>query len=250
MQIATRSFCLSRNTKLKYEDSEVLKVYRKGDYGVPASELIKSLNIPDLSSLKLEYTSNELRDNFENGKKLYEVLKISPLQASDERLWVFLTHNLFSDYMRKLRPIDAKTNGRYIQEHYFVPTLGGLFRNDISLLWWMFHFTVLDRDCQDMYKLTKELFSMRDYMRTLFGGLIGRAIGVRHGVLEFVSNNEQLFQDEKQDKIRFIIRMLNQTAGPTLISFLSKQEILYILQIYLFFFQGYQPSLIFCQRCL
>lgn len=230
MEIATRSFCVGRNTKLKFEEQDILKIYRNGDFDVPAFERIKSSKIPELTGLKMEYTSNELRDNFENGRRLYEALKITPLQASDERLWVFLTHNTFKAYMQKLRPIGEKTNGRYIQEHYFVPTLGGLLRNDISLLWWMFYFTTQDENSHDRYKLTKELFSMRDYMRTLFGGLIGRATGVRHGVLEFVVNNEALFRDEKQDKIRFIIRMLNQTAGPTLISFLSKNEVGEILQ--------------------
>lgn len=229
MQIATRSFCLARNTKLKFEDSDTVKLYRKGSFDVPVSEQIQSVKIPSLENVKLEYTSNELRDNFENGKKIYEALKITPVQASDERLWVFLTHNTFKEYMQKLRPIDDK-NGRYIQEHYFVPNLGGLLRNDISLLWWLFHFTVQQDNPKDKYALTKELFSMRDYMRTLFGGLIGRALGVRHGVLEFVSNNGPLFQDEKQDKVRFIIKMLNQKAGPTLISFLSKKEVAELLQ--------------------
>jgi hypothetical protein len=228
MQIAKKSFCLSRNTKLKFEDPDLLSVYKCGNFDVPESERLSSLQIPDLTDLRFEYKSNDLRDNFGNGKKLYEKLQITPLQASDERLWVYLTHVTFKDYMLKLRPIENK-GGTYIKTHYFVQTAKYLFLNDISLLWWLFHLSAQPENKNDPYRLTRELFSLADYTRTLFGGNIGRALGVRYGVLEFVASHEDLFKNYKAQKVRFLIRLLNQTAGHTLISFLSNQDIYEIL---------------------
>ena len=70
MQIAKKSFCLLRNTKLKLEDPKLLSLYRSGKFDVPETERLNSPIISDLTDLKFDYKSNELRDNYENGKKL------------------------------------------------------------------------------------------------------------------------------------------------------------------------------------
>jgi hypothetical protein len=230
MQIAKSAYCSTLNTRLALGDKALLELYKSGKFDIPTSERINTSKIPDITGLKLSYTSNMLRDNFENGKALYESLPITPLQASDERLWVFLTHVTFKKYMLELRPIDEKSTGKFIKTHYFVPSAKFLFLNDISLLWWMFHFSVKPENKKDPYLLTRELFSMADYTRHLFGGKIGRARGVRHGVLSFVVNNQDVFKEYKAFKIRFILRMLNQTAGNILISLLGEDEIYEILE--------------------
>jgi len=230
MQIVKSTYCSTLNTKLELGDKALLELYRSGKFDIPISERINSSRIPDISGLKFIYTSNMLRDNYENGKALYESLPLTPLQASDERFWVFLTHVTFKDYMLKLRPIDEQSTGKYIKRHYFVPSSKFLFLNDISLLWWMFHFSAKTENKKDPYLHTRELFTMADYTRHLFGGKIGRAKGVRHGVLSFVVKNPGVFKEFKAFKIRFILRMLNQTAGNILISLLSEEEVFEILE--------------------
>lgn len=229
MQLAKGSYCSALKTKLALGDKALLELYKSGKFDIPLQERISSSKIPDITGLKFLYTSNKLRDNYENGKLLYESLTLTPLQASDERLWVFLTHVTFKDYMLKLRSIDEKSTGKWITTHYFVPSAKFLLLNDISLLWWMFHFSAKKDNVKDPYLLTRELFSMADYTRHLFGGKIGRAKGVRHGVLSFVVNNPNVFKEFKEFKIRFILRMLNQIAGSILISILSEEEIIEIL---------------------
>jgi hypothetical protein len=94
----------------------------------------------------------------------------------------------------------------------------------------MFHFSAKTENKKDPYLHTRELFTMADYTRHLFGGKIGRAKGVRHGVLSFVVKNPGVFNEFKAFKIRFILRMLNQTAGNILISLLSEEEVFEILE--------------------
>lgn len=69
---------------------------------------------------------------------------LTPQQASDERLWVGLTHFELYEYVRKRwRTIlrhdtskEAKT--RYIRSHWFVSGSRGFYRdNGVSRLWWM-----------------------------------------------------------------------------------------------------------------
>ena len=223
--LVNQYFCDSRLVSLGKNEKELLGQYVSGNFAPSASVLLESSKIPSLTKVKFKNAGQILMDHFDNAKSLYETLKVSPLIASDQRLWVYLTHVHFKDYMLQLREITPKTSGNYIKEHYFCSTAKGLLYNDISLLWWLFHLTALEEEGQRRYRLTEEVFSMRDYTRHLFTGKQGRATGLRHGVLEYVIENKDLFLSKKEKKIRLVMSSLNSVAGSSLISGFSKQEI-------------------------
>jgi hypothetical protein len=218
-------FCDSRLVSLGKNEKELLGKYASGNFIPSDSDLLESSKIPSLAKVKFKNAGKELVDHFDNGKSLFETLRVSPLIASDQRLWVYLTHVHFKDYMFQLRPITKETSGDYIKDHYFCSTAKGLLYNDVALLWWLFHLTVLEEEGQGRYRLTEEVFSMRDYTRHLFSGKQGRANGFRHGVLEYVIENKDLFSSNKANKIRLVMRSLNSVAGSSLISGFSKEEI-------------------------
>jgi hypothetical protein len=181
---------------------------------------------------KIEFINpNDDKDaNFRNSKKLYEALSgVTPSQAADERLWAYMTHVEFWDYMRSVRPpedIDASKRSKYIVQHWFVDgsTQKDLTRNDISTLWWGAYLTH-DKEREDPYELTKELWSMKDYTRSLLGGIQGRQHDFTKGLLEFVIEHPDIFADYKEGKVRFLMREANYAGGYKNFRSLSRGDI-------------------------
>jgi len=95
-----------------------------------------------------------------NAINLYENLRLNETEASDKRLWTYLTHVSFWNYMIEEWKIDfTKDKGQiinYIRDRYFLNTLNirSLNHNGISRLWWYTHLTI-DESRQDKYELTK-----------------------------------------------------------------------------------------------
>lgn len=205
-----------------FEDADLLP----SDAKTPSKPV--TLILPStLTKLKLRgYADLE----FKNAKILFESYKhLTPEDASDERFWVYLTHTTFWDYMKKrtnLNSISKEKRGDYILTHWFLDPLSPktIARNDISRLWWGTYITY-DEKLEDPYALTKQLFSMQDYSRTLVEGIQGRNRNVLHGVLSFVIDNSELFEKRKEAKVRFIMRRINRIGGYRLLSSISKKDI-------------------------
>jgi hypothetical protein len=192
---------------------------------------------PDASQIELTNKGNE---NYllKNSIAIHKGLRLKPYQATDLRLWSYLSLVTFRGYMETIRPLNppdsnAKLGGRYtdkfndyILRHYLFDgsSVGDLLLNDISLLWWVAELTVTE-DSIDPYNLTAEAHTMQDYTRHLLPGVQGRDIAFRHAVLEYVSENKQLFSEYKADKVRLIQRKLNFEAGIKLFPSMNKEEI-------------------------
>lgn len=78
--------------------------------------------------------SSEASHDVENAVKLHEWLaNLTPIQASDQRLWAYLTHGPFFSYTKARFPFGASDTAENIRSHWFVGK--GLRRNAISRLW-------------------------------------------------------------------------------------------------------------------
>jgi hypothetical protein len=178
---------------------------------------------PDLS---LDPSKSDLN----NSIILYEALKdLNEVQASDERLWAYLTHTHFWGYMRKRWPIEeAKNPLSRIKERYFLRNLNleALTRNGLSRLWWYAHITI-DTGRQNKYELLEILLQRQD----LAVGITERSIGVnkklRVALLEYLKENPLIATNE--DKSRELIKGLNLSGGVKMLPLLEIQEIKTIL---------------------
>ena len=167
--------------------------------------------------------------DFENACIIHRELKLTVTQATDVRLWAYLSHIQFWNYMRKRFPVgkgdDTEKQKRYILDHWFVNGLNprNLSRHGISLLWWGAHLTYSN---ERGYDLTKEFFSMLDYTRTIMPGSLGRSENFRLALLEFVVDNKQeVFSQYRENKIRVLMRKLNYLAGYRMLASLEKEGI-------------------------
>lgn len=210
-------------------------------YSHKSFEVNENETIPNISIKKsppeLKIPEKGKNYDFENSKILYEAYKeLSPVQATDIRLWVYLAHGPYWEYMRARRPVEKqpiKKRGDYILMHWFVKHVSAtyLLRQDISLLWWVSYLTY-DEKRSDPYELTKEAFSMLDYTRFLLPGTQGRNSNFTHALLEYVIENNKLFSNNKQDKVRLLMRKSNYIAGYKIFPSLTKLEIKSIFDRY------------------
>jgi uncharacterized protein DUF6339 len=162
-----------------------------------------------------------------NSINLYENLQINETQASDKRLWTYLTHVHFWTYMSKEWTIDfSKDKSRiveFIRDRYFLNTLNirSLTHNGISRLWWYTHLTI-DNSRKDKYELTKVLLSLQDIPVSLLERSIGSNTNIRKAVLEFLLENPE-FKTSKN--IQNLLKQLNLAGGVKNIPMLKLNEI-------------------------
>ncbi len=167
-----------------------------------------------------------------NSINLYENLSINETQASDKRMWSYLTHVHFWDYMKIVWKIDFTKDKfkiiDFIRDRYFLNTLNirSLTHNGISRLWWYTHLTI-DNSRKDKYELTKVLLSLQDIPVSLLERSMGSSKNVRKAVLEFVIENPKL---KTSKNIQNLMRLLNLAGGVKNIPMLKLQEIKSLLE--------------------
>lgn len=208
---ATENYDAYKANQFVYEPK-----YAKGPTGIFLAENVKL--DPDKS-------------DFENCIKLYEALKsMNEVQASDERLWTYLTHVHFWDYMKGRWPVveAEKPLGR-IRDRYFLRNLNlrTLTRNGLSRLWWYAHITI-DESRNNKYELLEILLKRQD----LVVGITERALGsnkkVRTGLLEFLKENPAIASSE--DLTRELFKAINLYGGVKMLPLLEVQEIKGVLE--------------------
>lgn len=164
--------------------------------------------------------------DFDNAKKIYNVLNmLSPADADDARLWVYLTHVTFFKYS-KTRWTSKNTTAEVIIDRFFYQGSGRGTRtkNAISRLWWTANLTVRKNETNDekKWELTKAIFSSQDLQVSLLERAMGSYENVRTAFLEFYISNKAKINGKK---IQMLARDLNNSGGVYLLSLLSKDEI-------------------------
>lgn len=215
---------------LEQNSESILKLYEKNIFPISDESCLVDVRVSFSDEIKLLLPDGKNKYSFENAKIIYEVFKNLPLiKASDPGFWTYLTHVTFWQYMRTRWPIEEQSEGKkgsYILEHWFVKNIGAadLARNGIASLWWGCYLT-FDESRYDPYELTKQLFTMLDFYRTLIGGIQGRNREFTHALLEFVIENNVLFETKKEGKVRLLMRRANAVGGYKLFTSLSKKQI-------------------------
>ena len=103
--------------------------------------------LPARDELKQTLSESECNPRSDASDSLALFASLSSLtaqQASDERLWVALTHFDLYEYVRKRWSVvfrngaSKEAKSRYVRNHWFVAGSRGFYRNNgVSRLWWM-----------------------------------------------------------------------------------------------------------------
>jgi hypothetical protein len=167
----------------------------------------------------------------ENAKRVYEWLgPLSPALAMEERLWAYLTHHAFAEYMAARWPAreEQAIHRRYLFEG---KSFAALSRNGIARLWWGAYLT-RDPARENPYELTATLFLRQDIQVALLERSLGKCDRVRFAVLDFLRVNAGSLSSESFGKrIQIIVRELNLHGGVVVLDALASSEILAHLQL-------------------
>jgi hypothetical protein len=161
----------------------------------------------------------------ENVRRLHSAFReLTPLQAMDERLWTFLSHFPYWDYMQ-VRWV-KKTAGT-VRDRYFFDGAGFgiLVRNGISRLWWFGHLT-WDPKRSDPYEMTEVLLCNQDVQQALLQRSFGKSRHVLLAVLEHIRmHRDTLYGDAVGTRIKNKAKLLNVLGGVSLLDALRTQSI-------------------------
>lgn len=186
--------------------------------------------IPDVTLI-----IGDSKTDFENSKILFEAFKdvLNPVQASDLRLWAYLAHKTYWDYMKVRWPINAPEEDeeesgseterlirRVGARYFFKASKGKAFvRQGIARLYWGAYLTY-DADNDNPYEYTEYFFSKQDIFSVSTERALARNKTLLLAVLKVLKKNEGL----KRTQIRQFFLNLSQMGGLVVLDSLSEDD--------------------------
>ena len=173
----------------------------------------------------------------ENSKILYSKLrnKITPSQASDERLWAGLCNATFYNYLKdrwgyngEIKGDEKKNIGDILSRFFFTGgTRRGIYRNTLSKCWWVGynlydtkenHFWRIDAlGANDFSSKISDIFTSNNFSSN---------INIMDGILKALLHyKEQGVYIAEREHIRPSMQLLNAIGGSVILDGLGSDEI-------------------------
>jgi len=189
---------------------------------------------------------NIVLSDVENAILLHEYYKaIDETQASDSRLWTYLSHIQFRKYaiarwgfgksFKDFKDESEKIKGiNYFSEHWFVNGNDrDLRRHALARLWWAAHLTYApwerepeffnDLKKKDPYYYTKVLLSTQDIYQQVLERSMGRSPRILISILDYLDTHKK-FADSREN-IRALAKELNLVYGVKKIIALDRKSL-------------------------
>jgi hypothetical protein len=187
--------------------------------------------VPESIELQIPTSKNDLLD-LENTKIVYGALKhLTPVQASDPRVWAYFTHVSQWEYMRARWPVEQYWGrDRYkevMQERYFfmADRSRALLRNGMARLWW-YGYSSYDSSRRDPFELTAPLLKKLDVTQTLLENAFGRNTQITKAVLNVMLERENQGKEfYVRDQVRDLGKYIGFIGGVTIIDALPIPEL-------------------------
>jgi hypothetical protein len=172
-----------------------------------------------------------------NAIALYERLRmLTPVQASDERLWSCLAHTTYWRYARVRWQGGSAENFDSVETRWFFKgsSMERLARNSIARLWWGACATVVP-NAADPYRLTRVLFSNTDIQFHYMERLFGKNKCVLHTALDYTERNLARIRPRKSVGAwaNETGKLINRVGGVLQLDALSEAEVEEILETFL-----------------
>lgn len=211
-----------------------IEQYKTGDFNNDSEyiKLIPNVDTPiDLQNKLLEIENrlnlDRWKKDLEEAKCVYESFKnLTRLQATDERLWAYLTHVSLFKFLQLRWPIPwdqpKEKIKKHIIDHWFLLNPNYIIRHSIGGLWWSVY-TTYDEDRENPYELTEYYYQLT----TEFGI---RRLGMSSftdnknamiGILEYMKENAQRIYD-KHFRSVVVTQYFNYLGGVKCLACLDK----------------------------
>jgi hypothetical protein len=174
-------------------------------------------------------------EDINNAIKIYEYLPIDNTQASDIRLWIYLTHITFKDYLLVRWPVGESGKQKRVIERWFLTgNARSLSRNAISHLWWATRLTVAPWETDDdyfaqlknddRYIYTKALLRIEDATSALMERKLSWSKRILIAILEYMRKHDEFAY--KRSFYRNMLKEVVLALGYRKIMMLSFDELL------------------------
>src|SRR5580692_6429389 len=109
------------------KSGNTLPLYENDAFELNEEKLVQSSAIYKPENAAFRMPGGDGMHDFENAKILFNAYRdLTPLQASDIRLWTYLAHADYYPYMKRRWPKaggeEDKSPSRYILDHWFIAT--------------------------------------------------------------------------------------------------------------------------------
>lgn len=186
-------------------------------------KVLAGVNHPETLSSQLDSTPTteaELR----NAILLYESYPtLTPLVASSDSFWIYLTHVDLFNFVQKRWPIEEYKGDKvsFIKDHWH-RSPNGAIRTTFMGLWWSVYCSV-DENREDKYELTRILFKSNDFRMIRIGpSSLLRCREAMVGILEFLKENPEIYQEYFRTRSMYIVEYFNRLGGSKQLSALDR----------------------------
>lgn len=213
-----------RQLKEQVKAGDALHLYGNDVFDVDQSQLDSFAGVYAPEGLS-DSLSGLHSNDFEAAKVVYEAYEnITPLMASYEAFWAYLTHTSMFEYTQKRwSNVKAGTaSSDYVMDHWFSGS-NGLLRNAAAGLWWGVYNTI-DPSRKDRYELTAILFENYTLRTVSFG----TSTLIRHreamiGILQFLKDNPKIRETAFENRGRFIAKYFNRLGAVKQLAYLDRE---------------------------
>ena len=150
---------------------------------------------------------------------------LTPFEASDRRLWTYLSHSIFWEYLQ------SRWGSKDVAVRYFLTgkrndlTFGKLSKHGVSRLWWYAYITY-DLKAKDPYHLLDVLCSNSDLTMIVSESLLSHNRKVLKAILTVLGSKKEYQLGGTGKAMRFIISSLNAESGISNLAILSEAELI------------------------
>ena len=208
-------------TKLKSHIDNNKSSYQAEVFPIDANEVVDMPDVEKPSGL-LERLLQNPKDDIANAINVYESYSnISPLIASQESFWAYLSHCDLLKYIQRRWDIimsDDISKDR-IRLYFF-----GTNHNAIGRLWWN-TFLTLDESRADKYELTRVLYKQTDITQNLSTSMpLFPNKNAIQAILEFYLEHPEVIGTATNNRNRFITQSLNRWGAVKNLAYFSKND--------------------------
>jgi hypothetical protein len=205
-----------RNNISHYKDS---KPWLDKYFGEASYSLLSNIQCKDIQLKNSEGSTNF---DLENTKILYSALKNLRIpQATDERLWSYLAHTIFWEYMVSRWKVksggDEQKTVNFIKNRYFfdAPARGPV-RNGLARLWWYGYITY-DESLDDPFELTEVLYRSQQISLHIGDRSFTRNPAIRKSILQGLKSCKY-----KREPFDMLMIEINRIGGVTVLDSVDK----------------------------
>ena len=175
--------------------------------------------------------SDDRMSDIANCLAVYDALNnLTPQQAADERVWLYLTHITLWDYVRIRWPLPENEDEKVkqIKLHYLVPTQRGLIRNNaIARLWWMGHVAHRCRLFKPEKALRILLYKSDVRANLLERPSLAASEEIFNAVMKILAESfDETKEMFERDNFRTLMKHLNRVGGRRMLNALGDNMLL------------------------